>query len=118
MYGTWRIHCGPYTASTKTIADRAKAANAAAMRIIGEVYWAKNGLSIRAKCVQVDANSDPHPIHRCFAPVNRPPPFRGRKAKIATHFPPPERGRTRAQICASRWGPNPQLAILLECTPL
>src|SRR5882724_5518938 len=64
-----------------------------------------------AKCRQVDANSDPHPIHRRFASVNRPPPFLGRKTKVAIHSPPPERGRMRAHISASRWGSNPELAI-------
>src|SRR6266567_819670 len=72
----------------------------------------------RAKDIQVDANSTPTRFTVASLSVNRPPPFWGRITKVATHFPPPERGRRRAQICASGWGSNPQLAILSECSPL
>src|SRR6266700_31084 len=41
-------------------------------------------------------------------------PFLGEENRVTPHFPPPERGRMRAQICASRWGSNPQLTILTE----
>src|SRR5258708_36435774 len=55
--------------------------------------WAVwTGWTSKAKCVQVDANSDPHPIHRRFAPVNRPPPFWGGKQRSRLTFLPLEGG--------------------------